>query len=93
LAPAFAALLQPRRSMKSVKYPGMNIAAGWYVYADHDDELVWKNGDTLGYTSFIGYSAKSGQGLVLLADGEYPGILTDLGWHLLNRDFPFKKLT
>lgn len=92
LAPAFAALLQPRRSMKSVKYPGMSIAAGWFVFADHDDELIWKNGDTLGYTSFIGYSAKSQQGLILLANGEFPGVLTDLGWHLLNPDFPFKKL-
>jgi len=91
LAPAFASLLQPRRAMKSAKYPGMSIAAGWFVFADHGDELIWKNGDTLGYTSFIGYSAKSQQGLVLLANGEFPGTLTDLGWHLLNADFPVKR--
>jgi len=90
LAPAFAALLQPRRSMKSTHYPGMNIAAGWFVFDDHGDELVWKNGDTLGFTSFMGYSAKSQTGVILLANGEYPG-LTDLGWHLLNADFPLQK--
>jgi len=92
LAPAFAALLEPRRLMKSKTFPDMSVAAGWFIHADHDDELIWKNGDTLGFTSFMGYSAKSQTGVVLLANGECGGILTPLGWHLINADFPLKKL-
>lgn len=92
LTPAFAALLRPRVPIKSIDFPNMSVAAGWFVFADHGDELIWKNGDTLGYTSFMGYSAKSRQGIVLLANGEFQGIITPTGWHLLNPDFPLKKL-
>jgi hypothetical protein len=70
----------------------MSIAAGWFIRADHDDELIWKNGDTLGFTSFMGYSTKSQTGAVLLANGECAPMLTPIGWHLLNTDFPLKKL-
>ena len=90
LAPAFAAMLKPNRP---INMPNMHVAAGWFVLADHGDELVWKNGDTLGYTSFIGYSKRSGQGLVLLANSQCGSMLTPVGWHLLNPDFSVKKLS
>jgi D-alanyl-D-alanine-carboxypeptidase/D-alanyl-D-alanine-endopeptidase len=89
LAPAFATLLEPNRPVKT---PNMHVAAGWFVLAGHGDELVWKNGDKVGYTSFMGYSRKSGQGLVLLANSECAYMLTPVGWHILNPDIPVKKL-
>jgi D-alanyl-D-alanine-carboxypeptidase/D-alanyl-D-alanine-endopeptidase len=89
LAPAFATLLEPNRRVKT---PNMHVAAGWFVLAGHGDELVWKNGDKVGYTSFMGYSKKSGQGLVLLANSECAYMLTPVGWHILNPDIPVKKL-
>jgi hypothetical protein len=89
LTAAFVAMLKPRRP---INFPNMSVAAGWYVLADHDDELVWKNGDGPGYTSFFGYSPSSHHGVVLLANGECPAILTPLGWHLLNPGSLLKKL-
>jgi serine-type D-Ala-D-Ala carboxypeptidase/endopeptidase len=89
LAPAFATLLEPYRKLKT---PNMHVAAGWFVLAGHEDELVWKNGDKVGYTSFMGYSKKTGQGLVLLANSECAYMLTPVGWHILNPDIPVKKL-
>ena len=89
LAPAFATLLEPNRPLKTAN---MHVAAGWFVLAGHGDELVWKNGDKVGYTSFMGYSKKTGQGLVLLANSECAYMLTPVGWHMLNPDIPVKKL-
>jgi len=89
LAPAFAVLLEPNRP---VNMPNMHVGAGWFVLAGHGDELVWKNGDTLGYTSFLGYSKKTGKGLVLLANSQCGAMLTPVAWHMLNPDIPVKKL-
>ena len=60
----------------------MHVAAGWFVLAGHGDELVWKNGDKVGYTSFMGYSKKSGQ-VVLLANSEC-ATCSRPWWHILN---------
>ena len=89
LAPAFAILLEPNRPTKT---PDMHVAAGWFVQTEHGDELVWKNGDTLGYTSFLGYSKKAGRGLVLLANSQCGAMLTPVAWHMLNADIPVIKL-
>jgi CubicO group peptidase (beta-lactamase class C family) len=84
----FAALLQTRRRADK---PGVEAAAGWFVSTGHGDELVWKDGSTVGYTSFMGYSVKSRSGVILLANGECGDIMPSLGRHLLNPDFPLQK--
>jgi D-alanyl-D-alanine-carboxypeptidase/D-alanyl-D-alanine-endopeptidase len=89
LAPAFATLLEPYRKVKTAN---MHVAAGWFVLGGRGDELVWKNGDKVGYTSFMGYSKKTGQAVVLLANSECAYMLTPVGWHMLNPDIPVKKL-
>ncbi len=61
---------------------------GWFMTSAHDDRLIWKDGGVLGYSSFIGYSASHGNGLVVLANGN-SGVL-NLGKHLLNRAFPLQ---
>jgi serine-type D-Ala-D-Ala carboxypeptidase/endopeptidase len=88
LSPAFASLLVTRRPADR---PDTRVGAGWFITSGHDDELVWKDGSTLGYTSFIGYSRRSRAGIVLLANGECGEILPPLGKHMLNPDFPLTK--
>ncbi len=88
LSPAFASMLMTRRPADR---PDTSVGAGWFITSGHDDELVWKDGSTLGYTSFIGYSRRSRAGIVLLVNGECGDVLPRLGRHMLNPDFPLEK--
>jgi hypothetical protein len=85
LAGAFAELLKVERAANQ---PDTRVAAGWFITGAHDDRLIWKDGGVLGYSSFIGYSATHGNGVVVLANGN-SGVL-DLGKHLLNPAFPLQ---
>ena len=85
---AFSALTQLRRPTDKAD---TLAAAGWFVSPANGDELVWKDGATVGYSSFIGYSARSRSGLILLADGQCGDTLTPLGKHLLDPSFAFRK--
>lgn len=89
LAPAFATLLAVRRQMDS---PVQVAASGWFVRGEQGDELVWKDGGTGGYASFIGYSTRSGRGAVLLSNTVSWGAGVQTGWHMLNPKFPAPEL-
>jgi CubicO group peptidase (beta-lactamase class C family) len=83
LALAFAEMLKTRRPADR---PDTQAAAGWFITNNHDDQLIWKDGGVLGYSSFIGYSTVHRNGVVVLANGS-GGVLT-VGRHLLNTEFP-----
>ena len=85
---AFSALTQLRRATDK---PDTLAAGGWFVSTANGDELVWKDGATVGYSSFMGYSAQNRAGLILLANGQCGDTLTPLGKHLLNPAFAFRK--
>jgi len=74
-----AMLLQTRRAtdLATVK-----AALGWFVNTNHDDQVVWKDGMTGGYTSFAGFSTTRKSGAVILANAA--NALNDLGLHLTN---------
>ncbi len=63
-------------------------AAGWFVQTAHSDELVWKDGDTGGYSSFIGYSTRTGIGSVVLSNTQNSVMVPALGRTLINSGFP-----
>jgi len=85
LAPAFGRLLEVRRQTDSAN---VVAAAGWFVTTEHRDELVWKDGGTGGYATFVGYSARSGVAALLLSDSRSYFSATALGRHLVNPAFP-----
>jgi D-alanyl-D-alanine-carboxypeptidase/D-alanyl-D-alanine-endopeptidase len=85
LATAFAALLDVRRQTDA---DPQVAAAGWFVRNQHDDEIVWKDGGTGGYATFIGYSARSGIAAVLLANTSNWFTTPRIGWHLINPAYP-----
>ena len=66
LATAMAAQLAVRRPTGS---PGLSIALGWHVFSSPaGNEIVWHNGATGGYRSFVGYDAKRRFGIVVLTN-------------------------
>jgi CubicO group peptidase (beta-lactamase class C family) len=85
LAPAMAAMTAVRRPTGA---QGLEIALGWHVLTSADREIVWHNGGTGGYRSFIGYDPVSRVGVVILANAGTAAGPDDIGRHLLDARRP-----
>jgi serine-type D-Ala-D-Ala carboxypeptidase/endopeptidase len=66
---------QPRRGA----FPGMRIGLAWMTTGGG---VVWHNGETGGYASFIGFTGDRRRGVVILADA--PVVADDLGFATLD---------
>jgi CubicO group peptidase (beta-lactamase class C family) len=85
LAPAMSRLLSVRRPAGS---PNMDIALGWHILKSEGKEMVWHNGGTGGYRTFIGYSPKTRVGVVVLSNASTPLGVDDIGRHLIDPTIP-----
>jgi CubicO group peptidase (beta-lactamase class C family) len=86
LAPAMAAMLSVRRPTGA---PGLGqIGLAWLITKASDDEIVWHNGGTFGYRSFVGYDAKTRVGIVALSNTFTASGVDDIGMHLLDSHVP-----
>jgi len=82
LAPAMASMLAVRRPTSTPTLGDIGLA--WRIAKTSDGELVWHNGGTFGYRSFIGYNAKTGVGIVVLSNTFTNAGVDDIGMHLLD---------
>lgn len=89
LAPAMAAMLQVRRPAGS---PDLDIGLGWHIFTGKGNEIVWHNGGTYGYRSFIGFDPKNRTGVVVLSNTFTVAGIDDIGLHLLDAQRPLIKL-
>jgi len=48
--------------------PNLEIGLGWHILKNFDTEIVWHNGGTGGYRSFIGFDRKKRKGVVVLSN-------------------------
>jgi serine-type D-Ala-D-Ala carboxypeptidase/endopeptidase len=87
LAPAMSAMLRVRRP---TGIPGMEVALGWHVVSipGRDGVVIWHNGGTGGYRSYIGYDPKTRVGVVVLSNANTTAGVDDIGLHLLNPQAP-----
>ncbi|HXW62346.1 MAG TPA: serine hydrolase [Candidatus Acidoferrales bacterium] len=85
LAPAMAAMLKVRRPTGQ---PGLDIALGWHIYTVNGKEIVWHNGGTGGYRSFMGFDPKTRIGVVALSNAFTALGVDDIGRHLLDPSVP-----
>ena len=67
--------------------PTMGVGLGWHRLAVAADTIVWHNGGTGGFRSFIGVVPASGRAIVLLTNSGGGGS-DDLALHLLNPSLP-----
>ncbi|WDZ76663.1 serine hydrolase [Ensifer adhaerens] len=86
LAPAFAILLATKAPIGNGDDDQQ--ALGWVISGKGDDQVVWHNGGTGGYRSFVGYRPSTGVGVVALSNASTEVGVDDIGRHLLNRDAP-----
>jgi hypothetical protein len=86
LAAAFDALAGTRRSVGS---PAAEVALGWQLQKDQQEtEIIWHNGGTAGFRTWIGYEPRSRAGVVVLTNVGTAAGPDDIGRHLLNPEFP-----
>jgi serine-type D-Ala-D-Ala carboxypeptidase/endopeptidase len=70
------------RTRRPTSTPDMSVGLGWFVLSGNNDEVIWKDGLTGGYASFVGFSTRLRSGVVVLSNSANP--VDDIGWHLSN---------
>ena len=70
--------------------PDLEIGLGWHILKKHDSEIIWHNGGTGGYRSFLGFDKAKGLGVIVLSNSTND--IDDIGRHLLNPKFELAKL-
>jgi CubicO group peptidase (beta-lactamase class C family) len=88
LAQAMADEVSVRRSAGA---PDMEIAYNWLIQTKDGNSIIWHNGGTGGYRSYMGYDPKALFGVVVLANISTPQGEDDIGRHLLNASYPLQK--
>jgi serine-type D-Ala-D-Ala carboxypeptidase/endopeptidase len=89
LQSALRSLLETRRPAEC----GLEAGLGWFISRDHEDEIAWKDGDTGGFATFIGFSSPARQGAIVLSNViRTPARNVDhLGMHLIKGFPPLKQ--
>ena len=81
-------------AMKLAQTPRLEVPMGriglaWMSTSTPDGTVLWHNGETGGYSSFIGFTADGRRGVVLLANSQAAGgALTKLGMAALSPRLP-----
>jgi CubicO group peptidase (beta-lactamase class C family) len=84
LAPAMAAMVQLRRPARPLGTTGL----AWIMTPVQGREIVWHNGGTFGFRSFLGYDPQARRGVVILANAFTAAGVDDIGMHLLDARSP-----
>jgi CubicO group peptidase (beta-lactamase class C family) len=85
LTPAMKAMLEVSRPVGKT---GFEIGLGWNILG----EIVWHDGGTGGFRSFIGYDPKARVGVVALSNAFTLSGVDDIAIHLLNAKAPLADL-
>lgn len=66
--------------------PSMRIGLGWHIVGPDSAAVLWHNGGTGGYHSFIGFDPRRKIGVVVLSNSTLS--IDDIGFHLLTPSAP-----
>ena len=88
LAPAMAAMVEKHRPTETT---GLEVAYAWHMLMRKGDPIIWHNGGTGGYRTFMGYDPKAKFGVVALSNFSNQVGVDDIGRYLLDpATFPLK---
>lgn len=88
-SPLSAAMQKTHQPQHDTGTPGLEIGLGWHILKKFDSEIVWHNGGTGGYRSFVGMDKKNSRGVVVLSNSTND--IDDIGRHLLESQYPLAK--
>jgi D-alanyl-D-alanine-carboxypeptidase/D-alanyl-D-alanine-endopeptidase len=86
LGPVARALAVAHVPLRDTDSQRMRIGLAWITITPFDTPLVWHNGQTGGYHSFIGFDPARSRGVVVLANSSKN--VDDIGLHLLDARVP-----
>ena len=66
----------------------IDTGLGWVIDTRGGGKIIWKNGGTGGYRTFIGYSPQNRIGIVALSNTSTNDGTDDIGLHLLDARYP-----
>jgi serine-type D-Ala-D-Ala carboxypeptidase/endopeptidase len=67
---------------------GMQIAYAWHVITKDGRSIIWHNGGTGGFRTFMGFDPQTRVGVVVLSNVSNAQGVDDIGRHLINASFP-----
>jgi CubicO group peptidase (beta-lactamase class C family) len=83
-------ILQKTQAVQAqVGTPGTAIALGWHLLNHHETEIIFHDGGTGGFRSFLGFVEQKRLGIVVLSNAEND--VNDIGLHLLESRYPLAK--
>lgn len=89
LTPVMQSLLSERRPTTSAT---LDIALAWHILkTSRGGEIVWHNGGTGGYRSYVGFDPQSRAGVVVLSNMSTPAGVDDIGSHVLDPSLPLAR--
>jgi D-alanyl-D-alanine-carboxypeptidase/D-alanyl-D-alanine-endopeptidase len=89
-SPLAAAMTMARQDRNDTTIPDMRIGLAWHLMKRPDTVIVWHNGGTAGYHSFVGFDLKKGMGIVVLANSAND--IDNIGFHFLDEQIPLAKI-
>jgi hypothetical protein len=71
--------------------PDMEIAYNWFIQTKNGKSIVWHNGGTGGYRTYMGFDSKSRTGVVVLSNISSAAGPDDIGRHLLDASYQLQQ--
>lgn len=68
--------------------PDLEVCLGWHLLKQYGREILWHNGETGGYHSFVGLDKQRRVGVVVLAN--FTARIDGIGFHLIDERFDGK---
>ena len=89
-SPLLAAMQMTHQSRHDTGVPDLEIGLNWHLLKKFGTVMVWHNGGTGGYHSFVGFDPKARKGVVVLSNSSND--IDDIGRHLLESEYPLAKV-
>ncbi len=87
--PLSRTLVQTHVERQATGDPNLKIGLAWHILTRPVGKIVWHNGGTGGYRSFIGFDPARCIGVVVLCNNGNENV-DDIGFHLLDETFPLR---
>lgn len=84
-------LARARTPLRATDSPSMRIGLAWLTLEQFGTPIIWHNGGTGGYHSFIGIDPAQNRGIVILANSSRS--IDDIGMHQLEPKIPLAVVT
>ena len=87
--PLLAAMKSSHKRRNDAGSPRMAIGLAWHIRGSGENAIIWHNGGTAGYRSFVGFISKQKRGIVILTNSSHDNP-DDLGVHWLDPSSPLR---